>query len=140
MTDDRGVYIGMYGTESDAKQAWYGGERHVCLLGPNGSGKGAGLIMPNLATLRRSVVIIDPKGECAAVTAERRREFSEVWVVNPSGMQVDRYPDLKSDGFNPLLAIDPQAKTFIEDITATAEALVVRDANGKDPLSSVLSL
>jgi type IV secretion system protein VirD4 len=77
MANKRGVYIGMRGTGSGAKQAWYGGEHHGCLVGPRGSGKGTGLIVPNLPARRGSVMIIDPKGECAAVTAERRKGQDE---------------------------------------------------------------
>jgi type IV secretory pathway TraG/TraD family ATPase VirD4 len=47
-------------------------ERHAVVFGPNGSGKGVRFLMVNLLgdyLNGRSVVVIDPKGELAAVTA-----------------------------------------------------------------------
>ena len=46
----------------------YPGNVHLITIGPTGSGKGTGLILPNLCDLRRSILIIDPKGEAAAIT------------------------------------------------------------------------
>ena len=45
----------------------YSGGVHLITVGATGSGKGTGLIIPNLSTLRRSIIIIDPK------RAKRRR-------------------------------------------------------------------
>ena len=37
-------------------------------IAPTRTGKGVGTIIPNLLTAERSVLVIDPKGENAAVT------------------------------------------------------------------------
>src|SRR5277367_327758 len=59
----------------------YGEDRHVLVFGPNGSGKGTRLLMPNLLQMEnRSLVVIDPKGELAAVTAPYRRTIGEVVI------------------------------------------------------------
>jgi type IV secretory pathway TraG/TraD family ATPase VirD4 len=60
--------------------------------------KGTGLIIPNLARLRRSVFIIDPKGEAAAITARRRARFGPVKIINPFNVLVDKLPYLRSGG------------------------------------------
>lgn len=98
----------------------YGGERHLLLFGPNGSGKGTRLLVNNLLRLRdRSLVVIDPKGELAAITADYRRKLGEVVVLNPFGVL-----GLGGAGFNPLAALDPDAPSFVDDAGGIGEALV----------------
>ena len=104
----------------------YAGERHLTMFGPNGSGKGATIEIPNLLHLGKdvSIVSIDPKGQNAAVTADWRRRVSEVVVLNPFGLHVELYPDLKSVGFNPLATLDPASDRFFDQARALAEALI----------------
>ena len=83
------------------KRVMFEGKRapHLLVLGPNGSGKGTRLLIPALLQMSgRSVVVIDPKGELAAVTAAWRRTVGDVVVLNPFGLHVGRYPDLASAG------------------------------------------
>ena len=64
---------------------------HLLLIGPNGSGKGTRLLIPALLQMAgRSIVVIDPKGELAAVTSAWRRSLGEVVVLNPFGLLVER--------------------------------------------------
>jgi type IV secretion system protein VirD4 len=112
----------------------YGGERHVIVFGPNGSGKGTRLLVPNLLQSRgRSIFVIDPKGELAAITAPYRRTLGEVVIINPFGLFVDRpgYADMKSCGYNPLSKLDPGARSFNREAAQLAEALVT--VSEKDP-------
>ena len=98
---------------------------HLLLLGPNGSGKGTRLLIPALLELTgRSVVVIDPKGELAAVTSAWRRSIGDVVVLNPFGLLVDRDPSLASAGFNPLSGLNPASPTFYDDAAGLAEALI----------------
>src|SRR5689334_2135130 len=79
----------------------YGGELHTLVFGPNGSGKSTRLIIPNLLQLEnRSIVVVDPKGELAAVTAPYRRLLGKVVIINPFGVLAKRagYEDLESQG------------------------------------------
>jgi len=122
---DRGLYLGTFADEAgDERQVRYGGERHLITIGPNGSGKGTGLIVPNLSDLPRSILIIDPKGEAAAITARKRATFGRVVILNPFGVLAGHLPHLKSDCFNPLPSLDPDADFFPDDATGIAEALV----------------
>ena len=90
-----------------------------------GRGKGTSLITPNLADWPGSCLVIDPKGEVAAITAERRRKMGQrVYILNPFGVLDDVYPDLRSDGFNPLTGLDAASESFPEDAYAIAEAYV----------------
>jgi type IV secretion system protein VirD4 len=98
---------------------------HLLVIGPNGSGKGTRLLIPALLRMTgRSIVVIDPKGELAAVTAAWRRTVSDVVVLNPFGLHVRQYPDLASSGFNPLASLDENAPTFYDDAKGLAEALI----------------
>jgi type IV secretion system protein VirD4 len=109
------------------KRVMFEGKRgpHLLVIGPNGSGKGTRLLIPALLQMSgRSVVVIDPKGELAAVTAEWRRTVGDVVVLNPFGLHVGRYPDLASSGFNPLASLDEKAPTFYDDAKGLAEALI----------------
>lgn len=107
----------------------YDGERHLLLFGPNGSGKGTRILVNNLLRIRdRSIVVIDPKGELTAITADYRRTLGEVVVLNPFDVL-----GLGGAGFNPLAALDPDAPTFVDDATGLGEALIKPDPGERDP-------
>ena len=116
----------------------YSSDRHVLTVGPNGSGKTRKLLMPNLFRLGDwSCVVIDPKAELAAHTAVWRaaQPGHKVLVIDPFGVVETNYPRLfakhshllKSHGFNPLAALDPEDPSFIDDAKALAVALIRTD-------------
>lgn len=128
----RSIYLGRY---YDDEAARVGGEivsideRHLLVFGPNGSGKGTRFLIPNLlcGLKEQSVIVIDPKGEAAAITAEQRARMGhEVLILNPFNVL-----GLGSVGFNPLSTLDRRATTFYDDASAIGEALI--KIEGKDP-------
>ena len=125
-----GIYIGL-SKDGSGQALSYSGENHLITIGPPGTGKSTSLLMPNLASLKRSILVIDPKGELAAVTAQKRAAFGRVVVLNPFGVLVDECPYLKSHGFNPLALLDPDSDDFVDDASAIGEGLV--KIQGKDP-------
>ena len=72
--DSGGISLGRHyddATHKIGERLVYQGERHLLLFGPNGTGKGTRFLIPNLLSIKdRSIVVIDPKGELAAVTAD----------------------------------------------------------------------
>src|ERR1700682_4314549 len=106
-----GITLGRYyedGTARTGQRIVYEGERHLLLFGPNGTGKGTRFLIPNLLSIKdRSIVVVDPKGELAAVTADYSRTVGEVILLNPFDVL-----GLGSAGFNPLAALDPQSPFF----------------------------
>src|SRR5471032_3075551 len=105
----------------------YQGDRHLLLFGPNGTGKGTRFLIPNLLSINdRSIIVIDPKGELAAVTADYRRTIGDVVMLNPFDVL-----GLGSAGFNPLATLDPKSPNFYDDAAALGEALI--KVEGKDP-------
>jgi type IV secretion system protein VirD4 len=106
---DGGIYLGRsFDREKDqvGGEINYSGERHLLIFGPNGSGKGTRFLIPNLLTglTDRSVIVIDPKGELAAVTAAQRCKYGDVIILNPFGVL-----NIPSAGFNPLAGLDPKS-------------------------------
>ncbi len=82
----------------------------MLLFGPNGTGKGTRFLIPNLLSIKdRSIIVIDPKGELAAVTADYRRTVGDVVMLNPFNVL-----GLGSAGFNPLTALDPKSANFYD--------------------------
>ena len=119
-----GIYLGEFLDGKQRETVGYRGPVHLMTIGPNGSGKGMGLIIPNVASLRRSILIIDPKGQAAAITARARAKLGPVKIINPFDVLVDTHPHLKSTGFNPLAALDPNDGRFTDDCLGIARALV----------------
>jgi type IV secretion system protein VirD4 len=131
MSDDRnGIILGRHyddATHHVGEKIVYEGERHALLFGPNGTGKGTRFLIPNLLSIKdRSVVVVDPKGELAAVTADYRRTVGDVVMLNPFDVL-----GLGSAGFNPLASLDPKSPNFYDDAAALGEALI--RIEGKDP-------
>jgi len=67
---------------------------HFLVQGASRSGKGAGIIIPTLLSVRESVFVVDPKGENFKATAGWRSGFSRIFRIDPT--------DAESDRLNPL--------------------------------------
>ena len=124
---------GMFGPEGIALGRYAGRivrlktDRHLLTFAPNRSGKGVSSIIPNLLTWPAdgSMLIVDPKGENADVTARRRRELGQaVHVLDPFG--ITRQPAAR---FNPLLWLEPFGDDLAEDAALLADGLVVSGRN-----------
>lgn len=117
----------------------YDDDRHVCLVSGSRSGKGTTTIIPNLCLWPGSVVVVDPKGENATITAARRGPGSEhceglgqkVHVLDPFG--VAKVDDTLRSRFNPLDAIDPASSRAIDEAGSLADAIVVIPPDAKEP-------
>jgi type IV secretion system protein VirD4 len=95
-------------------------DRHMLTLAPTRSGKGVSSIIPNLLTWPGSAVVIDPKGENAAVTARRRREMGQrVYVLDPWGITGER-----GASFNPFDLVGHGGSELGEDAALIADALI----------------
>src|ERR1041384_6903270 len=51
-------------------------DRHICLVSGSRGGKGTSIIVNNLCLYPGSIVVVDPKGENATITANRRGDGS----------------------------------------------------------------
>lgn len=110
-------------------------DRGLLTIASNRSGKGRAAIIPNLLTWPGSVVVVDPKGTNAAVTAARRGKGGgrvteslgqPVHVLDPFGIVAG----VQSAAFNPLSSVDLAGNRAKEDIGLIADALVVSTGPG----------
>jgi type IV secretion system protein VirD4 len=132
-------------TKRIGERVIYQGERHLLLFGPNGSGKNVRFLTPNLLSIKdRSIIVIDPKGELAAITAAyRHKAGNDVKILDPFGKLHEAVKDsgdhryliehglTTSTGFNPLAALDKKSPNFYDDAAALGEALI--KSSDKDP-------
>ena len=96
--------------------------RHILTVAGSRSGKGVSLIVPNLLVYDGSVIVVDPKGELARVTARARQaKGQKVTVLDPFG-ENGRYP---SGSFNPLDEIDVDSPNAADDAGLVADALII---------------
>ncbi len=105
----------------------YKGNRHLVTIAPTQSGKGVSAIIPNLLTQRRSMVVIDPKGENAMISHKQRSAIGKSCVLDPWGIT-----GLPSARFNPLDLLQADSPSLIEDAMLVAEALITNKSE-KDP-------
>ena len=113
-------------------------DRHLLTVAGSRAGKGVSVILPNLAIYKGSVLVLDPKGENATLTAERRGHGRgvpaggmghDVFVLDPFGW-ADVADEYRSS-FNPLADLDPQDPLFVDHCDSIADALVVAE-RGKE--------
>lgn len=101
---------------------------HTAVFAPTGAGKGVSMIIPFLLDCLYSVVVIDPKGENAKLTAEHRRRMGHRVVVLDPFHVVTPTPDT----FNPLDTIDKDSPLALDDCRDFAQAIVVRTGEEKE--------
>lgn len=93
---DNGIIIGKY----KGKFLRFKGPQFVALGAPTRSGKGVGIVIPNLMDWKESAVVQDIKQECFDFTSKYRKEVlgQDVFLFNPFSKRTHRY--------NPLTYID----------------------------------
>lgn len=122
-------------SEKEPEGFYIGGERyydkrgHLITVAGTRAGKGTNLIIPNLLKIGRfkgSFVVIDPKGELAAVTARAQEKLGrKVIILNPWDLLVEGAPHLQGMCYNPLdLLSDPKDDNFVDDAQVIAEMIV----------------
>jgi type IV secretion system protein VirD4 len=101
------------------------GQLSVMLSAPTRSGKGVGVVIPNLLNWPDSVVVLDIKGENFAVTSGfRARHGQEVYAFSPFDDQA------RSHRWNPLTAVRTSALHRVGDLLAIGQAFFPNDGVG----------
>ena len=121
----------------------WAGDGHILTVAPTRSGKGVGLVVPNLLHYPGSVIVIDPKGENYAVTHRWREERLGQRIVCIDPFHVATEKTAKTDSINPLdgivdYSMPPetylkQNPELLDEVGMIADSLVVRPADEKDP-------
>lgn len=130
--------------EVNGKRIGIDDDRHAMMVAGSRAGKGQCVIIPTLLEYVGSALVIDPKAELASITARRRgsggkrRDGSEieglgqdVAVLDPFAIGASWLAPYQAS-FNPMLRLEADSRTLIEDAAAIADALIVR-GDGKDP-------
>src|ERR1700742_1897145 len=100
----------------------YADNRHLCTFGATRSGKGATVIVQALLQVPHSVVVIDPKGQNAAITARRRRGVGQdVYVLNPFGVHAGAPWHLPKHRSTPLAHLSIDHPSVVADAAALAQ-------------------
>lgn len=114
------------GRDTEAMALGVADDRHLFTAAGNRSGKGTSLIVPNLFLWPGSAVVIDPKGENAAITAKHRATKADhtVLAIDPLG---ESGLDEEFIGrFNPLDLADIESDEAIDIVGMIADSLVVK--------------
>lgn len=130
LVQDDGIVIGKHKGEI----LRFPGQQFVLLAAPTRSGKGVGVVIPNLLTYTGSVVVLDIKQENYNITAGYRKEAlgQETWLFNP--FAEDREPETgraapRTHRYNPLSSIT-DGVFRVGDILAIGNA--IWPTGGKD--------
>lgn len=113
----------------------YPGDGHMLTIGPTRSGKSRRLLIPNLLyETGRSMLVVDMKGELAAISAPHRTaKGGKTAALDPFGVLLARGVKIPSVGFNPMQRLDPASDDFVDDTMSLAEALVQVKTSDSDP-------
>ena len=124
---NKGIYLGR-SLFSRTWRMYDNDDRHMLTIAGSRSGKGASCIIPTLLEWEDSVLCIDPKATNYNVTKTARNEKGGALAVAPFKVSSAS----KSACFNPLSIIDPNSLTAVEDVRIISDALVTKEADGKN--------
>lgn len=106
---EKGIIVGKY----HGKYLVFGGQQFVLLAAPTRSGKGVGVVIPNLLNWPDSVVVLDIKLENYQRTSGFRAQHGQaVFLFNPFA------EDFKTHRWNPLSTISRDPNFRVGDIQA----------------------
>jgi type IV secretion system protein VirD4 len=104
-------------------------EAHTLVVAPTGSGKGRGVIIPNLLHWDGPAIVIDIKGEAYATTARYRRSLGQrVIVLDPFEVT-----DAKGDCLNPLDWLLEEPEAMPDSAFMLAETITGTERSSRDP-------
>jgi type IV secretion system protein VirD4 len=115
-----GIVVGKFGK----KLIRLSGQQFVILAAPTRSGKGVGVVIPNLLEYQGSIVVLDIKQENFDLTSGwRKSQGQEIFLFNPFA------EDRRTHRWNPLSYISPDPAFRISDIQSIA-AMLYPDGSG----------
>jgi type IV secretion system protein VirD4 len=113
--------------EAHGRLLTFGGTEHVIVYAPTRSGKGVGVVIPNLLSWSDSVVVLDIKKENFLKTAGFRAQHGQkVYLFDPFD------PQGRTGRYNPLSAVRRDPGDLYDDLQRIAGMLFPPDPRG-DP-------
>ncbi len=111
-------------------------EHHTLIVARTRTGKGTRVIIPTLLRYRGSALVIDPKGENAAITATARKEQlgQSIHILNPWNELAATYASrgFKPATYNPLDILDRDDPNVVATAQTLAGSICPAPANAKD--------
>jgi len=102
---------------------------HLLTCAATRSGKGVGLVIPNLIAYQGNALVIDLKGEnCAVTSGMRKRMGQRVLRLDPFKVLGDG-----SAALNPLDGVDVESEDAFDEAAKIADMLILREAGERDP-------
>lgn len=123
LLDSDGILLGRVGNQFLRN----GESGHVLVAAPTRSGKGVGVVIPNLLSWPGSAVVLDIKHENHQITSGFRAKHQRVFKWSPSD------DESRSHRFNPLSAIRTDASHRISDLQRLATILLPQPTHA-DPM------
>lgn len=112
--DPRGIVVGKMG----GKLVRLPGQQFVILAAPTRSGKGVGIVIPNLLEYAESMVVLDIKQENFDLTSGwRQSQGNEVYLFNPFA------EDRRTHRWNPLTYVSKDPSFRVSDLSSIAAML-----------------
>jgi type IV secretion system protein VirD4 len=109
-----GIVIGKFG----GKIIRLGGQQFVILAAPTRSGKGVGVVIPNLLDYQESMVVLDIKQENFDLTSGWRKSVGhEIYLFNPFA------EDRRSHRWNPLTYVSADPAFRVSDLMSISAML-----------------
>lgn len=119
---EQGILLGRYGK----RFLTLGGQQGVILAAPPRSGKGVGVVLPNLLNWNGSCICLDIKQENWTLTAGFRAQYGAVFLFDPFAA------DGRTAHWNPLSYVSSDPNLRIDDLQRIAAMLCV-EVPGADP-------
>jgi type IV secretion system protein VirD4 len=111
---DSGVIVGNY----NGRYMMFGGTQHVILSAPTRSGKGVGIVIPNLLSWNESLVVLDIKQENWSLTSKYRAKHGQTcYLFNPLAL------DGRTHRYNPLGYVSHDPNFRVDDVQKIAGML-----------------
>ncbi|GLS15915.1 type IV secretory system conjugative DNA transfer family protein [Hydrogenophaga electricum] len=121
---DTAIVVG----RKDGRYVYFNGQQFALLAAPTRSGKGVGVVIPNLLSYQGSVVVLDIKQENFDLTSGfRARHGQEVYLFNPFA------EDLRTHRWNPLAYVSSDPNFRVSDVQSIAAMLYPVSEQVKDP-------
>jgi len=121
--DATGIIVGKWGS----RFLQFGTQQFVSLLAPTRSGKGVGIVIPNLLNYADSVVVLDVKLENWATTSKYRAMNGQAtFLFNPFTLRTHRY--------NPLAYVSDHPAERVSDLLSIGNVFYPRATGNRETI------